>query len=188
MPLSSWVFGNYWCAVHIIGGFLEIIFHKFFAYRPSEKSKGLKEAEEEELLTKGPGSFPLERLIAIFQCLTSVGEDPVDEETDLEDSLGIQSGNNALMSTLLLQLSSLCNANFILKGGSCPLEGSTRYRSMVSEDLALKVIFIQRLSMCIYLILWPSIQFLRVNPVGQCCRWQKALTSLYQSTSTEDNL
>lgn len=45
------------------------------------------------------------------------------------------------MSDVLLQLSSLCNANFIIKGGSCPLEGSTRYRSTVSEDLALKVSF-----------------------------------------------
>ncbi|KAI4302825.1 hypothetical protein MLD38_038526 [Melastoma candidum] len=105
----------------------------------SEKSKGLKEAEEEESLMKGPGSFPLERLIAIFQCLTSVAEDPFEEQEDPEGSLSVQSGSSALASTLLLQLSSLCNSNFIVKGGSCPLEGSTRYRSMVSEDLALKV-------------------------------------------------
>ncbi|KAF2606348.1 hypothetical protein F2Q68_00044998 [Brassica cretica] len=38
-----------------------------------------------------------------------------------------------------LQVSSLCDANFMIKSGSCPLEGSIRYRSMVSEDLSLKV-------------------------------------------------
>jgi origin recognition complex subunit 5 len=26
----------------------------------------------EEMLLKGPGTFPLERLLAIFQCITSV--------------------------------------------------------------------------------------------------------------------
>ncbi|KAK4411409.1 Origin of replication complex subunit [Sesamum angolense] len=43
------------------------------------------------------------------------------------------------MSDILLQVSSLCSANFITKGGSCPLEGSTRYRSTISEDMALKI-------------------------------------------------
>ncbi|KAK9040608.1 hypothetical protein V6N11_015752 [Hibiscus sabdariffa] len=38
----------------------------------------------------------------------------------------------------------LCNANFIIKGGSCPLEGSTRYRTDVSEDLALKKMIMMR--------------------------------------------
>ena len=89
---------------------------------------------------KGPGTFPLERLLAIFQCITSVAE------TSLEDVQGdvvMESRNedSELMSDVLLQLSSLCNANFVVKGGSCPLEGSTRYRSTVSEDMASKVIF-----------------------------------------------
>ncbi|XLR20462.1 hypothetical protein S83_048374 [Arachis hypogaea] len=78
---------------------------------------------------KGPGSFPLGRLLAIFQCIVSVAEDSSDEDK--------QSGE--LMSDVLLQLSSLCNAKFIFKGRSCPIEGSVRYRSTVSEDLALKV-------------------------------------------------
>ncbi|KAI3424509.1 AAA_16 domain-containing protein [Psidium guajava] len=107
--------------------------------KPSEMAKGQKEAEEQELLTKGPGSFPLERLLAIFQCITSVAEDSLGEEVQEEDSLEVEGQNNPLMSDVLLQLSSLCNANFIVKGGTCPLEGSTRYRSVVSEDLALKV-------------------------------------------------
>lgn len=89
---------------------------------------------------KGPGTFPLERLLAIFQCITSVAE------TSLEDEQGnvvmeSQNEDSELMSDVLLQLSSLCNANFVVKGGSCPLEGSTRYRSTVSEDMALKVMF-----------------------------------------------
>uniref|UniRef100_A0A803M2Y2 Orc1-like AAA ATPase domain-containing protein n=1 Tax=Chenopodium quinoa TaxID=63459 RepID=A0A803M2Y2_CHEQI len=66
----------------------------------SEKSTEQKEMAEQELLLKGPGTFPLERLLAIFH---------------------------------------LCNANFVSKGSSCPLEGSTRYKSTVSEELAVKI-------------------------------------------------
>ena len=107
--------------------------------RPSEKVLEQKESLEEELLMKGPGTFPLERLLAIFQCIVSVAEDPSDEEEQNGYGLGLQGGNGGLMSDVLLQLSSLCNANFIFKGRSCPIEGSTRYRSTISEDLALKV-------------------------------------------------
>lgn len=110
-------------------------------HRTSAKVQEQKQSAEEELLMKGPGTFPLERLLAIFQCIVSVAEDPSDEEDQRNDGLGIQGGNGGLMSDVLLQLSSLCNANFIIKGGSCPLEGSTRYRSTISEDLALKVAF-----------------------------------------------
>ncbi|KAG8391845.1 hypothetical protein BUALT_Bualt01G0229300 [Buddleja alternifolia] len=107
--------------------------------KSSERSKDQKETKELELLMKGPGTFPLERLLAIFQCITSVAEySPVDEELQ-NGGLGLEGPDSGLMSDILLQLSSLCSANFITKGGSCPLEGSTRYRSTVSEDMALKV-------------------------------------------------
>lgn len=112
--------------------------------RPSEKSLEQKEAVEQELLMRGPGTFPLERLLAIFQCITSLAEGLLEEEEQGNDGLGVQGYDNSLMSDVLLQLSSLCNANFIVKGGSCPLEGSTRYRSTICEDLALKVIFASR--------------------------------------------
>ncbi|KAJ6320338.1 hypothetical protein OIU78_015682 [Salix suchowensis] len=105
--------------------------------KASEKSIEQKEVAEQELLMKGPGTFPLERLLAIFQCITSAA-DSFDEDEHENDDLRA-GGDGGLMSDVLLQLSSLCNANFIIKGGSCPLEGSTRYRSTVSEDLALKV-------------------------------------------------
>ncbi|KAI4328805.1 hypothetical protein L6164_021132 [Bauhinia variegata] len=107
--------------------------------KSSEKVLEQKESAEEELLMKGPGTFPIERLLAIFQCIVSVAEDPSDEEEQKNEGLGVQDGNGGLMSDVLLQLSSLCNSNFIIKGGSCPIEGSTRYRSTISEDLALKV-------------------------------------------------
>ncbi|KAL5859682.1 hypothetical protein ACOSQ4_000978 [Xanthoceras sorbifolium] len=107
--------------------------------KASEKSMGQKEAAEQEQLMKGPGTFALERLLAIFQCITSVGEDLHGEEEEGNDGPRGGGGSNGLMSDVLLQLSSLCNSNFIVKGGSCPLEGSTRYRSTVSEELALKV-------------------------------------------------
>ncbi|CAK9150377.1 unnamed protein product [Ilex paraguariensis] len=106
--------------------------------KSSVKSVEQKETAEQELLMKGPGTFPLERLLAIYQCLTSVEECSFDEEQGT-DGLGCENGDSGLMSDILLQLSSLCSANFMSKGGSCPLEGSTRYRCTVSEDMALKV-------------------------------------------------
>ncbi|CAL5199680.1 unnamed protein product [Lathyrus oleraceus] len=107
--------------------------------KASEKVLEKKEILEEELLMKGPGTFPLERLIAIFQCIVSVAEEPYDEEEPNNNELGAECSNGSLISDVLLQLSSLCNANFIFKGKSCPIEGSTRYRSTISENLALKV-------------------------------------------------
>ncbi|KAL1320918.1 hypothetical protein HN51_065634 [Arachis hypogaea] len=107
--------------------------------KPSEKVPEKKESLEEELLMKGPGSFPLERLLAIFQCIVSVADDPSNEEEQNGFGLGVEGACGDLMSDVLLQLSSLCNAKFIFKGRSCPIEGSTRYRSSISEDLALKV-------------------------------------------------
>ncbi|KAF7137405.1 hypothetical protein RHSIM_Rhsim07G0013900 [Rhododendron simsii] len=107
--------------------------------KSSEKAIDNKEMAEQELLMKGPGTFPMERLLAIFQCITSVAEYSLEEEDQATNGLAVDSGDSGLMSDVLLQLSSLCNANFISKGGSCPLEGSTRYRSTVSEDMALKV-------------------------------------------------
>ncbi|KAJ4760074.1 Origin recognition complex subunit 5 [Rhynchospora pubera] len=93
-----------------------------------------KNTRAEEMLTKGPGTFPLERLLAIFQCITSVLEEdcPLNEGKPLENGIG-------MMSDVLLQLSTLCNSSFLCKSGNCPLEGSVRYRSMIDEDMALKV-------------------------------------------------
>nr|VDD57630.1 unnamed protein product [Brassica oleracea] len=77
--------------------------------KASEKSMEKKEIAEQEAAMKGPGSFPLERLLAIFQCIASIGDSSFNEE------------KKKLLS------------------GRCPLEGSVRYRSMVSEDLSLQV-------------------------------------------------
>ncbi|CAA3017925.1 origin of replication complex subunit 5-like [Olea europaea var. sylvestris] len=107
--------------------------------KSSEKSMEKKESKEQELLMKGPGTFPLERLLAIFQCISSVAEYSPGDEVPQIDGLGANGWDSGLMSDVLLQLSSLCSANFITKGGSCPLEGAIRYRSAVSEDMALKV-------------------------------------------------
>ncbi|EPS57638.1 hypothetical protein M569_17179, partial [Genlisea aurea] len=99
--------------------------------KASEKSLEHKESKEQEFLMKGPGTFPLERLLAIYQCITSVLENDESEDND-------ESGAE-LMTGILFQLSSLCSANFVTKGSSCPLEGSARYRCTISEDMALKV-------------------------------------------------
>lgn len=100
----------------------------------SETTLQKKETKAQEMLMKGPGSFSLERLLAIFQCITSVSDICVDEDEEVfggDKEVG-------LISDALLQLSTLCDANFITKGGSCPLD-STRYRSSIDEDMISKV-------------------------------------------------
>ncbi|XP_068635420.1 origin of replication complex subunit 5-like [Aristolochia californica] len=104
----------------------------------SEKSIQKKDEAAQEQLMKGPGTFPLERLLAMYQCITSVAED-LPETEQLIEPTGADDGVTGLMADVLLQLSTLCNANFISKSGSCPLEGSTRYRSLVNEEMAIKV-------------------------------------------------
>ncbi|KAF2587967.1 hypothetical protein F2Q70_00041034 [Brassica cretica] len=113
-------------------------------WKASEKSMEKKEIAEQEAAMKGPGSFPLERILAIFQCIASVGDSSFNEEEEQgggEEATGYDRENNKnmMMSDILLQVPSLYDANFIIKSGSFPLEGSVRYRSMVSEDLSLKV-------------------------------------------------
>ena len=63
----------------------------------------LKEASEQEQFMKGPGTFPLERLLAIFQCITSVAEYSLEEE-EKEMSLHGENKDTGLMSDILLQL------------------------------------------------------------------------------------
>ncbi|XP_066386078.1 origin of replication complex subunit 5-like [Miscanthus floridulus] len=106
--------------------------------KSSQASMNMKDTMAEEMLLKGPGTFPLERLLAIFQCITSVSEDYLGD-VECPDSMMNGSGMTGLMSDVLLQLSTLCNSNFLSKSRSCPLEGSARYRSNIDEDLALKV-------------------------------------------------
>ncbi|KAJ1293519.1 hypothetical protein BS78_01G074500 [Paspalum vaginatum] len=106
--------------------------------KSSQASLNMKDTMLEEMLMKGPGTFPLERLLAIFQCITSVSEDALGD-VECPDSMMTGSGMTGLMSDVLLQLSTLCNSNFLSKSRSCPLEGSARYRSNIDEDLALKV-------------------------------------------------
>ncbi|GJN23246.1 hypothetical protein PR202_gb10878 [Eleusine coracana subsp. coracana] len=106
--------------------------------KSSQASVAMKDNLVEEMLMKGPGTFPLERLLAIFQCITSVSEDTL-SDVECPNSIMNGSGVAGLMSDVLLQLSTLCNSNFLSKSRSCPLEGSARYRSNIDEDLALKV-------------------------------------------------
>ncbi|KAI7758428.1 hypothetical protein M8C21_013116 [Ambrosia artemisiifolia] len=86
--------------------------------KASEKSRDLKEASEQELFMKGPGTFPLERLLAIFQCIASSDEYSLENDDDSQETTGLGGdfGETNLMSDILLQVSSLCNANFITKG------------------------------------------------------------------------
>lgn len=100
----------------------------------SDSSKLKKEDAEQKLIVKRPQTSSLERLLAKFQCVTVAKslqiEGRVEDESVFEraevDGAGV-----------LLQLSTLCNANFISKGGKCLLEGSTWFQ--FSEEFVMQV-------------------------------------------------
>eukprot|EP00249_Psilotum_nudum_P013873 c24559_g1_i2 orf=463-1656(+) len=104
--------------------------------KSSQHSIEKKELERQEKLLKGPGSFPLERLLAIFSCISvEMNEDlGVDILSMHEDKCGME-----VTADVLMQLSTLVNANLLTKGSSDPLEGGARYRCNTDEELVQKV-------------------------------------------------
>ncbi|KAL3517175.1 hypothetical protein ACH5RR_024077, partial [Cinchona calisaya] len=70
----------------------------FYLIKSSGKSLEKNETAEQELLIKGPRTFPLERLQAIFQCLTSVVEYSLDVEGQENTAKMGDSGDTGLMS------------------------------------------------------------------------------------------
>ncbi|GAB2224140.1 hypothetical protein Droror1_Dr00004888 [Drosera rotundifolia] len=108
--------------------------------KSSEKAVEHKEMVEQDLLMKGPGTFPLERLLAIYELIVKpVSEIAIEWEEPSDNLSEAHEGEDELMSDVLLQLSSLCSANFISKGASCQLEGSIRCKCTISEELAMKI-------------------------------------------------
>lgn len=106
--------------------------------RKSVTATERKEHEEQEKFLKGPGSFPLERLLAIFQCITTVADEEL-ENLQCNNISATDENSMELMADALMQLSSLCNINLLYKGSSCPVEGAARYRCNIDQELALKI-------------------------------------------------
>lgn len=106
--------------------------------RKSVTATERKEHEEQEKFLKGPGSFPLERLLAIFQCITAVADEEL-ENLQCNNISAADENSVDLMADALMQLSTLCNINLLYKGSSCPLEGAARYRCNIDQELALKI-------------------------------------------------
>lgn len=72
--------------------------------------------KKEITVMKWPGSFPLERLLAIFQCIASVRDTSFCEEEEGEGegeedatSYYRENNNNMMVSDIVLQVSSLCD-------------------------------------------------------------------------------
>lgn len=66
-----------------------------------------KETAELEILMKAPGTFPLEKLLVIFQCLTSVAEySPGEEGQGNRGTIG-ESCDSGLMSSVLCPLGTI---------------------------------------------------------------------------------
>lgn len=102
-----------------------------------------KEAEAHEQQLKGPGSFPLERLLAIFRCIVvesdsgpTQGKFGAHTEGDVEADGEV---TEELTADVLMQLSTLVSVNLLCKSSTNPLEGSARYRCNVDGSLIQKV-------------------------------------------------
>lgn len=110
-----------------------------------------KEAEAHEQQMKGPGSFPLERLWAIFRCIvvdtdapahgfgqfhSSTHPNVIPEEVD-----GDGEETEELSADVLMQLSTLVSVNLLSKSSTNPLDGNARYRCNVDGNLMQKVPF-----------------------------------------------
>lgn len=109
-----------------------------------------KEAEAHERQLKGPGSFPLERLLAIFRCIVVESNSAPKQGflhplssfnygTSGEEREGEGEVTEELTADVLMQLSTLVSVNLLCKSSTNPLEGSTRYRCNVEGELIQKV-------------------------------------------------
>ena len=108
--------------------------------RSSQASIEKKEHERQEKLLKGPGTFPLERLLAIFCCISAEFVDDEDEmDASMMTSSEVKHGVE-MSSDVLMQISTLVKSNLLYKGTSDPLEGTPRYRCNVNEELVQMVI------------------------------------------------
>ncbi|KAJ7538210.1 hypothetical protein O6H91_11G038400 [Diphasiastrum complanatum] len=107
--------------------------------RKSFSSMDKRNQELQEKHLKGPGSFPLERLLAIFHCI-SVGPIMIGSNKASLKLIDVDEGEPMECSAdVLMQLSTLVRVNLILKGCSDPLEGSARYRCNANDELMQKI-------------------------------------------------
>lgn len=97
-----------------------------------------KEAEAHEQQMKGPGSFPLERLLAIFRCIVVESDSAPSNgfgsfhsgplfNGNLEEAEGDGHMTEELSADVLMQLSTLVSVNLLSKSSTNPLDGNARY-------------------------------------------------------------
>uniref|UniRef100_A0A7I4F7I2 Orc1-like AAA ATPase domain-containing protein n=1 Tax=Physcomitrium patens TaxID=3218 RepID=A0A7I4F7I2_PHYPA len=109
-----------------------------------------KEAEAHEQQMKGPGSFPLERLLAIFRCIVVESDSAPSNgfgsfhsgplfNGNLEEAEGDGHMTEELSADVLMQLSTLVSVNLLSKSSTNPLDGNARYRCNVDGNLIQKV-------------------------------------------------
>lgn len=117
--------------------------------KSSSSAMERKEAEAHEQQMKGPGSFPLERLLAIFRCIVVENVDSAHgfgqfdssshPNLNLEEAEGDGDVTEELSADVLMQLSTLVSVNLLSKSSTNPLEGNARYRCNVDGNLIQKV-------------------------------------------------
>lgn len=121
-------------------------------HRNSSSAMERKEAEAHEQQMKGPGSFPLERLLAIFRCIVVESDSAPSNgfgsfhsgplfNGNLEEAEGDGHMTEELSADVLMQLSTLVSVNLLSKSSTNPLDGNARYRCNVDGNLIQKVTF-----------------------------------------------
>ncbi|KAG6552492.1 hypothetical protein Mapa_005912 [Marchantia paleacea] len=104
--------------------------------RSSVSAMDREAAMMQEKQLKGPSVCPLERLLAIFQCLAVDRNISCEKLTDFKlDSAGEDCRHlKDVTSTVQMELVTLTSVNLVLKSSSSPLEGLPRFRANVDTD------------------------------------------------------
>ncbi|CAM6034599.1 unnamed protein product [Sphagnum compactum] len=110
-----------------------------------------KEAEAQKRQLRGPGSFPLERMLAIFRCIVVEHDDrypnglshllPSETSQQTEEAAAAAGGllTEELTADVLMQVTTLVSVNLLYKNSTNPLERLTRYCCNIDSELIQKI-------------------------------------------------
>ncbi|CAK9195959.1 unnamed protein product [Sphagnum troendelagicum] len=115
------------------------------------KRKEKRSRSTEASTERGPGNFPLERMLAIFRCIVVEHDDrypnglshllPSETSQQTEEVAAAAGGDltEELTADVLMQVTTLVSVNLLYKNSTNPLERLTRYCCNIDSELIQKV-------------------------------------------------
>jgi origin recognition complex subunit 5 len=128
-----------------------LLIHCCVVHRSGALAVEKKEAEAQKRQLRGPGSFPLERMLAIFRCIVVEHDDrypnglshllPSETSQQTEEAAAAAGGDltEELTADVLMQVTTLVSVNLLYKNSTNPLERLTRYCCNIDSELIQKV-------------------------------------------------